>query len=73
MASKIKTIREHLPHGAQKTIATKAGVSRATVVQVLSGKSKNLDVLKAIDEFLKEQKKKETEILDSIQKTLNLD
>ena len=52
--NKLDKIKEELPFGAISEIAKRSEVSYQTVTRVLQGKSKNIRVMKAITDYLKE-------------------
>lgn len=62
----LKKLRNQLPHGAQTKIAENANVHLNLVYRVLNGKSKNLMVLQAIANYLKDHNKVKSETLESI-------
>ncbi len=56
-----------LPHGTIKTVAEKTGVSEKTVRNVLNGESENLNVMKAVIDYVEnfnQVKLKFTEIVN---------
>lgn len=64
MSANTAQIKEKIPYGGIKEIAAKANVSIFTVSRVISGKSKNVDVLKAMTKYLKELKSTSNELTE---------
>lgn len=54
MIKNIEKIKKLLPHGAQTEIAKRCGKTLYTVNRVLNGASKNVEVIRAINEYLNE-------------------
>lgn len=59
-------VQKHLPHGAQREIATIVGVHYSLVHRVLKGKSKNKKVINAIADYLEAQKTAEKRLTSLI-------
>lgn len=53
----VASIKERIPRGVLTKIADKAGVSVRTVNRVLAGQSDNIEVLHAIADVLREERK----------------
>lgn len=59
-------IRKQLPHGSQTEIAKRANVHINLVQRVLKGESDNIEVLKAIADYLTELKESKENVLDRL-------
>ena len=67
-------IRAKLPHGAINEIAKRAGVLAPTVSRALNGDTRSPklpEIIKAIAEYLKEYKAKQTEAVNALNEVLN--
>lgn len=58
----IEKIREQLPYGAQTEIAKLAQTTVVAVNRVLAGKSKDLEILNIVADYLAKHKAKQEEV-----------
>lgn len=59
-------VKNALPHGSIKKIAERVNCSYFTVSRVVSGKSKNPEILKAINTYLKELNAEKVDLANTI-------
>lgn len=62
----IKELKSKIPHGYNKVIANRAGVSQTSVSKFLSGKFKSYRIEKAILEVLSELNNERKQLLANI-------
>ena len=67
-------LKKRLPHGAQRAIALKTGLSLSTISQVIRGNvisMKQTEILKATAEFMTEYNAKQKEAIKALNEALN--